>query len=148
MKIQEPSSSIRETERKESPEWQCTSVPPLEGTREWQNPVTTTFLLFIPGEPIGAVPLLSRGALPRPHVLVSQRNARILYASETTRQPANPDGKLVGRHSRLWRRDRAIPWIPTTRWHRTRRLYGPDHPTPRRWPLQKWFTKPASPCSH
>ena len=41
MKIQEPSSSIRETERKESPEWQCTSVPPLEGTREWQNPTTT-----------------------------------------------------------------------------------------------------------
>ena len=45
VKIQEPSSSIRETERKESPEWQCTSVPPLEGTREWQNPVTTTFIL-------------------------------------------------------------------------------------------------------
>jgi hypothetical protein len=63
VKIQEPSSSIRETERKESPEWQCTSVPPLEGTREWQNPVTTTF------------------------ILVLQRNTRILYASETTRDP-------------------------------------------------------------
>ena len=25
---------------------------------------------------------------------------------------------------------------------------GPDHPTPRRRPLQKWFTKPASPRSH
>ena len=145
VKIQEPSSSIRETERKESPEWQCTSVPPLEGTREWQNPVTTTFLSQ---ESLQGRCPLSRGALPRPHVLVSQRNARILYASETTRIPTDPDGKLVGHHSRLWRRDRAIPWIPTTRWHRTRRLYGPDHPTPRRWPLQKWFTNPASPCSH
>ena len=84
VKIQEPSSSIRETERKESPEWQCTSVPPLEGTREWQNPVTTTFLSQ---ESLQGRCPLSRGALPRPHVLVSQRNARILYASETTRLP-------------------------------------------------------------
>mgnify|MGYP004347179747 CR=1 FL=1 len=84
MKIQEPSSSIRETERKESPEWQCTSVPPLEGTREWQNPVTPTFLSQ---ESLQGRCPTSRGALPRPRVLVSQRNARILYASETTRDP-------------------------------------------------------------
>ena len=84
LKIQEPSSSIRETERKEPPEWQCTSVPPLEGTREWQNPVTTTFLSQ---ESLQGRCPSSKGALPRPHVLVSQRNARILYASETTRLP-------------------------------------------------------------
>ena len=64
--------------------------------------------LFIPGEPIGAVPLLSRGALPRPHVLVSQRNARILYASETTRLPTGHGFTLPQRHTVFMRAGRRL----------------------------------------
>ena len=108
MKIQEPSSSIRETERKESPEWQCTSVPPLgylEGTREWQNPVTTTFLSQ---ESLQGRCPSSRGALPRPHVLVSQRNARILYASETTRLPTGHGFTLPQRNTVFMRAGRRL----------------------------------------
>ena len=105
MKIQEPSSSIRETERKESPEWQCTSVPPLEGTREWQNPVTTTFLSQ---ESLQGRCPSSRGALPRPHVLVSQRNARILYATETTRLPTGHGFTLPQRHTVFMRAGRRL----------------------------------------
>ena len=52
----------------------------LGGFRE----TITTF--FIPGEPSGVGPP-SNGGLPRHHVLESQRNARILYAPETTRIP-------------------------------------------------------------
>ena len=50
----------------------------------------------------------SRGALPRPHVLVSQRNARILYASETTRLPTGHGFTLPQRHTVFMRAGRRL----------------------------------------
>jgi hypothetical protein len=90
VKIQEPSSSIRESSRK---------TPRVAET--------THLNLFIPGEPTGACPS-SKGALPRPHVLVSQRNARILYASETTRLPTGHGFTLPQRHTVFMRAGRRL----------------------------------------
>ena len=90
MKIQEPSSSIRESSRKT------------------HRVAETTHLNLLSQESLQGRCTLSRGALPRPHVLVSQRNARILYASETTRIPTGHGFTLPQRHTVFMRAGRRL----------------------------------------
>ena len=90
MKIQEPSSSIRKSSRKTPRVAEPTQQP------------------FLSQESLQGRCPSSRGALPRPHVLVSQRNARILYASETTRLPTGHGFTLPQRHTVFMRAGRRL----------------------------------------